>query len=175
MFRLWAKIFKDNRMLQDTCIADESADTRTHKVFHALDEICRQFDLSKPVWLDKNISDFKNKVFDAQKARKILQGNQLEDLVISRIEQQQFITDRLSRPPIMPNAGQMYLMAISGAGQGRVGTEEAKDQHLQRGIVMNVEEAEVRQDEEGSSVVAVQKFTRISFQIVENNGVIHTL
>lgn len=123
----------------------------------------------------KNISDFKNKVFDAQKARKILQGNQLEDLVISRIEQQQFITDRLSRPPIMPNAGQMYLMAISGAGQGRVGTEEAKDQHLQRGIVMNVEEAEVRQDEEGSSVVAVQKFTRISFQIVENNGVIHTL
>lgn len=123
----------------------------------------------------KNISDFKNKVFDAQKARKILQGNQLEDLVISRIGQQQFITDRLSRPPIMPNAGQMYLMAISGAGQGRVGTEEAKDQHLQRGIVMNVEEAEVRQDEEGSAVVAVQKFTRISFQIVENNGVIHTL
>lgn len=123
----------------------------------------------------KNISDFKNKVFDAQKARKILQGNQLEDMVISRIGQQQFITDRLSRPPIMPNAGQMYLMAISGAGQGRVGTEEAKDQHLQRGIVMNVEEAEVRQDEEGSAVVAVQKFTRISFQIVENNGVIHTL
>ena len=123
----------------------------------------------------KNISDFKNKVFDAQKARKILQGNQLEDLVISRIGQQQFITDRLSRPPIMPNAWQMYLMAISGAGQGRVGTEEAKDQHLQRGIVMNVEEAEVRQDEEGSAVVAVQKFTRISFQIVENNGVIHTL
>lgn len=123
----------------------------------------------------KNISDFKNKVFDAQKARKILHGNQLEGLVKSRIEQQQFITDRLSRPPIMPNAGQMYLMAISGAGQGRVGTEEARDQHLQRGIVMNVEEAEVRQGEEGSAVVAVQKFTRISFQIVENSGIIHTL
>lgn len=75
----------------------------------------------------------------------------------------------------MPNAGQMYLMAISGAGQGRVGTEKARDQHLQRGIVMNVEEAEVRQGEEGSAVVAVQKFTRISFQIVENSGIIHTL
>ena len=39
MFRLWGKIFKDNRMLQDTVICDDSADTRTHKIFHALDEI----------------------------------------------------------------------------------------------------------------------------------------
>ena len=46
-------------MLQDTCIADSSADTRTHKVFRALDEICLRFDLSRPIWLDKSISDFK--------------------------------------------------------------------------------------------------------------------
>ena len=59
MFRLWARIFKDNHMLQDTCIADSSADTRTHKVFRALDEICLRFDLSRPIWLDKSISDFK--------------------------------------------------------------------------------------------------------------------
>lgn len=59
MFRLWAKTFKDNRMLRDTCIEDGSADTRTHKIFRALDEICLQFDLSKPIWLDKTISEFK--------------------------------------------------------------------------------------------------------------------
>lgn len=59
MFRLWARTFKDNHMMQDTCIADERKDTRTHKVFHALDEICSQFDLGKPIWLDKNIRDFK--------------------------------------------------------------------------------------------------------------------
>ena len=59
MFRLWARIFKDNHMLQDTCIADSSADTRTHKVFRALDEICLRFDLSRPIWLDTSISDFK--------------------------------------------------------------------------------------------------------------------
>ena len=35
-------------MLQDTCIADGNADTRTHKVFRALDEVCYQFDLSRP-------------------------------------------------------------------------------------------------------------------------------
>ena len=59
MFRLWAKIFKDNRMLKDTVICDDSDDTRTHKVFHALDEICYQLDLGKPIWLDVTVLDFK--------------------------------------------------------------------------------------------------------------------
>lgn len=58
MFRLWAKEFKDNRMLRDMMIEDGSADTRTHKVFHALDQICYEFDLSKPIWLDTTISEF---------------------------------------------------------------------------------------------------------------------
>ena len=51
MFRLWGKEFKDNRMLKDLVICDESDDTRTHKIFHALDEICYEFDLSKPCLL----------------------------------------------------------------------------------------------------------------------------
>ena len=59
MFRLWGKEFKDNRMLRDTVICDESDDTRTHKIFHALDEICYEFDLSKPIWLDSTIEEFK--------------------------------------------------------------------------------------------------------------------
>ena len=59
MFRLWAKIFKDNHLLQDTVIEDSSVDTRTHKVFQALDQVCYQFDLSKPIWLDSTINDFR--------------------------------------------------------------------------------------------------------------------
>ena len=59
MFRLWAKEFKDNRMLRDTVIEDSSDDTRTHKVFRAIDEVCCQFDLSKPIWLDSTVADFK--------------------------------------------------------------------------------------------------------------------
>ena len=59
MFRLWGKEFKDNRMLRDTVICDDTDDTRTHKIFNALDQICYQFDLSKPIWLDSTISEFK--------------------------------------------------------------------------------------------------------------------
>lgn len=59
MFRLWAKEFKNNRMLCDTTICDNSDDTRTHKIFRALDEICYEFDLGKPIWLESTIEDFK--------------------------------------------------------------------------------------------------------------------
>ncbi len=59
MFRLWGKIYKDNRLVKDTVICDTSDDTRTHKIFHALDEICHEFDLSKPIWLDSTIAEFK--------------------------------------------------------------------------------------------------------------------
>lgn len=61
MFRLWGKIWKENRLVKDTVICDESADTRTHKIFHALDAICYEFDLSKPIWLDSNIEEFKKR------------------------------------------------------------------------------------------------------------------
>ena len=46
MFRVWGKLFKDNRMLKDLTVCDDSQDTRTHKVLHALDEMCYAFDLS---------------------------------------------------------------------------------------------------------------------------------
>ena len=59
MFRLWGKIWKENRMVCDTVFEEESDDTRTHKIFHALDEICHEFDLSKPIWLDSTIAEFK--------------------------------------------------------------------------------------------------------------------
>ena len=59
MFRLWAKELRENHMLCDTVIEDKSSDTRTHKVFHAIDTICHEFDLSQPIWLDSCVRDFK--------------------------------------------------------------------------------------------------------------------
>lgn len=59
MFRLWAKIMKDNHLIQDTVICNDTKDTRTHKVFAALDDICYAFDLGKPIWLDATVQEFK--------------------------------------------------------------------------------------------------------------------
>lgn len=56
--RIWAKEFLDNRLIKDMVVTDDSNETRTHKVFQALDEICHAFDLGKPIWLDKSIIEF---------------------------------------------------------------------------------------------------------------------
>ncbi len=59
MFRLWAKLWKENRLLQDIVICYDNNDTRTHKIFNAIEQVCREFDLSKPIWLESNIIEFK--------------------------------------------------------------------------------------------------------------------
>lgn len=59
MFRLWGKTWKSNRLLSDAVICDDSEDTRTHKVLRALEQICYEFDLSKPIWLDSSIEEFR--------------------------------------------------------------------------------------------------------------------
>ena len=58
MFRLWAKTFKNSHIVKDVTIEDPSEDTRTHKVFHALEKACYEFDLSIPIWLEKNVTEF---------------------------------------------------------------------------------------------------------------------
>ena len=55
MFRMWAKEWKDNHMLRDMTVENGSGDTRTHKIFGALEEICYAFDLEKPIWLDNRV------------------------------------------------------------------------------------------------------------------------
>ncbi len=46
-------------MLCQELIVDETDETRTHKVFKAMEEICKNMDLAQPVWLDRNIKEFK--------------------------------------------------------------------------------------------------------------------
>lgn len=57
--RIWARLIKDNRILRDMVVEDNENDTRTHKVFNAIDKVSHDFDLSRPIWLDATVNDFK--------------------------------------------------------------------------------------------------------------------
>ena len=81
MFRLWGKIWKDNHLLKDTVFEEDSTDTRTHKIFRGLEEICYEFNLGKPIWLDKTISEFKRH----DKAR-FSQDNFIEEIPFDYLE-----------------------------------------------------------------------------------------
>ena len=61
MFRLWCKLFDESgHLLKDTVIANDNTDlNRTRKIFDGIHDACYEFDLSKPIWLDSTIEEFK--------------------------------------------------------------------------------------------------------------------
>ncbi len=60
MFRIWGKLFRENHMLRDMVYENNDPSlNRTKKVFAGLHEFCITFDLQEPIWLDKNIEEFK--------------------------------------------------------------------------------------------------------------------
>jgi len=60
MFRLWGKTFADNKMIDDYVYeCSDYSLNRTKMIFTGLEDICKHFDLSVPIWLDNNIEEFK--------------------------------------------------------------------------------------------------------------------
>lgn len=60
MFRLWGKIIKDSKIIRDHVSLDNDySKSRTDMILNALTDICHNFDLAEPIWLESNINDFK--------------------------------------------------------------------------------------------------------------------
>lgn len=60
MFRIWAKEWKNTHLIKDMVVCNDDENmSRTKKVFDAIEKICEEFDLSAPIWLESNISEFK--------------------------------------------------------------------------------------------------------------------
>ncbi len=60
MFRIWFKIWKNTHLIKDLVICnDDQALNRTRKIFDAIEKACYELDLSKPIWLDSTVADFK--------------------------------------------------------------------------------------------------------------------
>lgn len=59
MFRIWAKMFQNNRLIKDMEVTNADMElNRTRKVYRAIDEICNAFDLAHPIWLESTIREF---------------------------------------------------------------------------------------------------------------------
>jgi len=55
----FARVKPVSTMAKPACMRKTmAAPTRTQMVFQALDEICYEFDLEKPIWLDATVREF---------------------------------------------------------------------------------------------------------------------
>lgn len=79
--RIWFKIYKDTRLLEEETIEDYSDETRTHKIFNALEKACYDFDLPKPIWLETNVKEFKKRG-----VTKFTKDNFVEEIVFDYLE-----------------------------------------------------------------------------------------
>lgn len=59
MFRLWGKLVRDSKIIKSETIVRPEDDTRTHKIFNSIEELCKIWDLASPIWLEANINEFK--------------------------------------------------------------------------------------------------------------------
>ncbi len=60
MLRLWGKIYKNSRVIQDLVYENDSEDLTTGKKLKlGLYELCMAFDLQMPMWLESNTKELK--------------------------------------------------------------------------------------------------------------------
>ncbi len=81
MFRLWVKCWKNARLVKDTVVERPEEDTPTHKIFHSLEDACHELDLGIPIWLEKNIKEFKR-----SKKTRFYQDNFMESIPCDYVE-----------------------------------------------------------------------------------------
>ncbi len=81
--RIWFKMIKNAKIRRTLTITDTSNETRTHKIFGALDEICREWDLGKPIWLDANIAEFQQR-----STTRFTRDNFMEEIAFDFLEMQ---------------------------------------------------------------------------------------
>jgi len=87
MFRMWCKIFKENRLVKDTVIEDTRDTNRTRKVLDGLEECCNRFNLTPPIWLDLNVSDFKRFSYTRFNSHNFIENIDFDYLEIRMIDE----------------------------------------------------------------------------------------
>ncbi len=85
--RIWFKEFKNTHMIQDMVVEDNTSVNRTKKIFDAIDKMCYEFDLGKPIWLDANISEFKRHARVKFRADNFIEAVEFDYLEMQVIEE----------------------------------------------------------------------------------------
>ena len=176
-YKKWKQVVIIGRRTKESCASEKNLLKGQFSTSEKLQELPMHYSGKRvPVYPSnrKDITEFTAKHFNEERIRKGLVGSPLEKMVLERIIPKPFISDQLNRPPIMPNQGQLYLMAVAGAGQGMVGSSSNRDLHLQRGIVKKAEDNNVY-EENGQMYLSVLHYTKIIFNILENDGTRHQL
>lgn len=103
-----------------------------------------------------------------------LLNSPLRKVTRENIQQKKFGVDE-KHPPITLKKNLLYLLAVSGEGQGIVGNEDEGTLHMQRGVAKRIETTKLEKNETDSEREIVTTSTQIVMSIVESDGTITRL
>ena len=88
MFRLSGKCVRHTKIILNAVINDESREkSRTEKVLGAVTALAAEFDLPSPLWLEKNIRDFKRRARTRVTADNFLEALPVDYMEIEVLEE----------------------------------------------------------------------------------------
>lgn len=118
----------------------------------------------------RNIEYFCSKEFHPEKAFSFLSKSPLYKPFGKAIETKEYTNNRIDNPPIPLKKDMLYLLAVSGGGQGLAGNEENGDLHLQRGTVKRIQTRTIEPRGEDSMKEVVRESSAICLTIIESSG-----
>jgi len=116
---------------------------------------------------EEKIEYFTTVEFNPSLAAEYLSRSPLYKAMLDKVFVKKYTATELGRPPVPLKKDLLYLVAISGGGQGLVGNEENGDLHLQRGVVKTVVTTETSPD---NKEIIEKTRSKISLNIIENDG-----
>lgn len=141
-----------------------------------LPELGAQIKMKVPVpTATSEIEYFTTLRFDAKAAGEILERSALYGSFVQKVFLPDYQVMELGNPPVPLKKDLLYLIAVSGGGQGKVGSEENNDVHLQRGVVKVIKENHIEVIGDGKSVLKESSFSKIAISVIQNDGTISTL
>ena len=104
------------------------------------------------------------------------EGDDYRKMMTNFLTVKPYAASDLGKPPIPLKKDSMYLLATSGAGQGKAGTPGV-DLHLQRGVAEVVEDKDYKPDpnNKDKEMLVVTTHTRVTMTLIETSGKITTV
>lgn len=155
-------------------IIDEEFKDYEEKVQH-MQELDASYDgerLHVPSGEEKDVRYFTTYEQDPKKNIKALAKSPILGNI--NLCEKKFTNTKIGNPIVPLNDNLVYLLAVSGCGQGLAGSKENKDLHLQRGCVKRVTHSSYESDKTGKTKEVVTETSAVCMTIIENDGTITT-
>lgn len=118
---------------------------------------------------EKEVKYFTTYMEDPKKNIRSLQGSPAFNAV--RLTEKPYTNTKIGNPIVPLKKDLIYLLAVSGCGQGLAGSKENRDLHLQRGNVKRIETTRYEPSKYGVDEI-VTETSAVCMTIIENDGTI---